>query len=295
MISLSAYQVAWAAQIACLLEVNAWKPGNVTRLQYFPDCRFEDFLVSAVAIGPAFLEATYKPVGMTILRAVRDTQRLVDTNTNLGMVLLLAPLAKAAGLGHSNGLRAAAIQVLEGLTVKDACMAYEAIRLATPGGLDKVECYDVYDSKIDITLREAMKFAQDRDTVAREYVTGFELTFELGYTTLLKLWNGGRRVSESIVQTFLTILAQVPDSLIARKNGVAVAEDVSKQAKRVLENGGVFSDGGLKEMHKLDHTLRDELHSLNPGTTADLLAASLFVFLTEGRMLGHFKDLSGHW
>ena len=91
MISLSAYQVAWAAQIACLLEVNAWKPGNVTRLQYFPDCRFEDFLVSAVAIGPAFLEATYKPVGMTILRAVRDTQRLVDTNTNLGMVLLLAP------------------------------------------------------------------------------------------------------------------------------------------------------------------------------------------------------------
>ncbi len=102
MVPLSADEIAWAAQIACLLEVNAWKPGNVTRLQDFPDCCFEDFSLSAVAIGPAFLEATHKPVGMTILRAVRDTHRLVDTNTNLGMVLLLAPLAKAAGMGHSD-------------------------------------------------------------------------------------------------------------------------------------------------------------------------------------------------
>ena len=295
MIPLSADEIAWAAQIACLLEVNAGKPGNVTKLQDFPDCCFEDFLASAVAIGPAFLEATHKPVGVTILRAVRDTHRLVDTNTNLGMVLLLAPLAKAAGMGHSDGLRAAAIQVLEDLTVDDACMAYEAIRLAAPAGLDKVECYDVYDSKIDITLWEAMKFAQDRDTVAREYVTGFDLTFDLGYATLLRLWEGGCRVSESIVQTFLTILAQVPDSLIERKNGLSVAEHVSEAAKRVLESGGVFSHGGLKELHKLDHTLRDERHRLNPGTTADLVAASLFVFLTEGRVLDHFKDLIRHW
>ncbi len=81
--------------------------------------------------------------------------------------------------------------MLEDLTVDDACMAYEAIRLAAPAGLDKVECCDVYDSKIDITLWEAMKFAQDRDTVAREYVTGFDLTFDLGYATLLRLWEEG--------------------------------------------------------------------------------------------------------
>jgi triphosphoribosyl-dephospho-CoA synthase len=184
--------------------------------------------------------------------------------------------------------------VLEELTVEDARMAYEAIRLAAPAGLDKVECYDVYDSRIDITLREAMKFAQDRDTVASEYVTGFELTFHLGYATLLKLWEGGCKASESIVQTFLTILAQVPDSLIARKNGLVVAEHVSELAKRVLESGGVFCDRGLKELHNLDHTLRDERHCLNPGTTADLVAASLFVFLAEGRMLDHLKDLIRH-
>ena len=294
MIPLSPNDISWAAQIACLLEVSTWKPGNVTRFQDFSESCFEDFLVSAVAIGPAFLEASHEPVGVTILRAVRDSHRLVGTNTNLGIVLLLAPLAKAAGMSHSEGLRTAVAQVLEDLTVHDACAAYEAIRLAAPAGLDKVECCDVYDSKIDFTLREAMRLAQDRDTVAREYVTGFEVTFELGYATLQKLWERGCKISESILQTFLIILAQVPDSLIARKNGLAVARHVSEMAKRVVKSGGVFSEGGLKELHELDHTLRDERHRLNPGTTADLVAASLFVFLVEGGMLDRLKDSIWH-
>ena len=104
---------------------------------------------------------------MTILRAVRDTQRLVGTNTNLGITLLLAPLAKAAGMGHPGGMRAAVMEVLEALTVADARLAYEAIRLAGPAGLGQVERGDVHDETIDITLRDAMKLAQDRDTVAR--------------------------------------------------------------------------------------------------------------------------------
>ncbi|MEJ2719380.1 MAG: triphosphoribosyl-dephospho-CoA synthase [Deltaproteobacteria bacterium] len=291
MIPLSPDEIAWAAQIACLLEVNAWKPGNVSRFQDFPECCFEDFLVSAVAIGPAFLEAAHKPVGATILRAVRDTHRLVDTNTNLGIVLLLAPLAKAAGMGNSNGLRAAVIRVLADLTVEDACGAYEAIRLAAPAGLDRVERCDVYDSKIDFTLREAMKLAQDRDSVAREYVTGFDLTFELGYATLRRLCEKGCKAPESVVQTFLTILAQVPDSLISRKNDLATARHVSELAKRVVDSGGVFSEGGRKELHKLNHILRDEQHRLNPGTTADLVAASLFVFLVDGGVQDHLRDL----
>ena len=294
MVSLSADEVAWAAQIASLLEVNAYKPGNVTRLQNFQDCSFEDFLVSAVAIGPAFREATQAPVGMTILRAVRDTHRLVGTNTNLGMTLLLAPLAKAAGMGHPGGLRAAAMEVLEALTVDDARMAYEAIRLAGPAGLGKVERCDVNDETIDITLRDAMKLAQDRDAVAREYVTGFEFTFELGYATLHQLWQQGCGFSQAILQTFLTILAHVPDSLIARKNGLAVAEHVSDLAKGVLEGGGIFTDRGRRDLQELDHTLRDQQHRMNPGTTADLMAATLFVLLTEGGALGHLRDLMRH-
>jgi len=91
----TARQVAQAAQIACLLEVSAPKPGNVSRYADFTDTRFEDFLLSAVAIGPAMERAGRDGVGQIIWRAVRDTQRLVRSNTNLGMVLLLAPLAKA--------------------------------------------------------------------------------------------------------------------------------------------------------------------------------------------------------
>jgi len=295
MIALPADELAWAAQLACLLEVNAWKPGNVSRMHDFADCRFEDFLVSVVAIGPAFREAARSPVGKTILEAVRATRWLVGTNTNLGMAIALAPLAKAAGTGHPDGLRAAVVEVLQGLTVEDAWMAYEAIRVASPAGLGNVQRCDVYDGDADVTLRAAMELARDRDALASEYVTGFELTFDVGYATLLRLWEAGRRLSDSILQTFLTILARRPDSLIARKNGPAASERVSGLAQGVLKDGGVFSENGLEELKKLDLALRDERHRLNPGTTADLVAAAIFVFLVEGRMLYRFKDLLECW
>lgn len=288
-------KIAWAAQMTCLLEASAEKPGNVTRSKDFSDSCYENFLVSAMAIGPAFQNASDASVGETIRRAVRDTQRLVGTNTNLGMVLLLAPLAKAAANGHSQGLRAAVSEVLEALTINDAEMAYEAIRLAVPAGLGEVERYDVREEKIDITLRDAMMLAQDRDTVAREYVTSFENTFNLGYPTLLRFWGQGHRMSDSIVQTFLSILAQVPDALIARKNGLSVAEKVSQSARKVLARGGIFTAEGREEVHNFDRALRDERHRLNPGTTADLVAAVLFVFLTEEDMLERFPELIQRW
>ena len=292
---LANHKIAWAAQIACLLEASAEKPGNVTRSKDFSDSCYEDFLVSAMAIGRAFQNAADASVGETIRCAVTDTQRLVGTNTNLGMVLLLAPLAKAAGKGHSKGLRAAVTQVLHALTIEDAELAYEAIRLAVPAGLGEVEHYDVRNEKIDITLRDAMMLAQDRDTVAREYITSFENTFILGYPTLRRHWDQGHRLSDSIVQTFFTILAQVPDALIARKNGLGVADKVSQSAGKVLARGGIFSAEGREELHNFDRAVRDERHRLNPGTTADLVAAVLFIFLTEGEMLESFPELIRRW
>lgn len=293
--SLSADQIAWAAQTASLLEVSVCKPGNVTKLQNFQDCNYEDFLVSAVAIGPAFREAVQASVGATILRAASDTHNLVGTNTNLGIVLLFAPLAKAAGVEHPNGLRKAVIEVLESLTVEDARMAYEAIRLTGPAAMGKVENGDVNDSKIEITLRDAMRLARERDAVAGEYATGFEITFEIGYPALQGLWLQGCRFSEAISQTFLTILARVPDSLIARKNGTAAAEHVSKLARETLEHGGVFSSAGRKSLLNLDHMLRDRDHLMNPGTTADLVAAALFVLLIEGGALHNLRNFMRNW
>jgi len=117
--------------MACLLEVSAPKPGNVNRTHDFAETRFEDFLLSAIAIGPAMAAAGRASVGRTIWRAVRDTHRLVRTNTNLGIVLLLAPLAKACFHAREiPGLRAHLAQVLAGLSVEDARLAYVAIRLA---------------------------------------------------------------------------------------------------------------------------------------------------------------------
>ncbi|MFH0916379.1 MAG: triphosphoribosyl-dephospho-CoA synthase, partial [bacterium] len=289
-------EVAWAAQLACLFEVNAEKPGNVSRVADFRDARFEDFVASAVAIGPAFQEVAYASVGETILRAMRDTRRFVRTNTNLGMILLLAPLAKAAAAdGAGDGLPGALAQVLAGLTAEDASKAYRAIRLAEAAGLGKVDRHDVSQEEVDLTLLEAMLLARDRDSVAREYVTGFQITFGPGYPTLRRTWDEGRRLSECIVQTFLTVLAQVPDTLIARKEGEAAAEKVSWRAQEVLAIGGCFSERGRAELDRFDHELRDERHRLNPGTTADLVAASLFVFLTEGGMLSRMPDLVARW
>ncbi|MBW2338348.1 MAG: triphosphoribosyl-dephospho-CoA synthase, partial [Deltaproteobacteria bacterium] len=211
--------IVWAAQIACLLEVCAEKPGNVTRRKDFNDACFEDFVISAAAIGPAFRRAADATVGEIILRAVRATRRLVGGNTNLGIVLLLAPLAKAAGLDHSDELRLAVSSVLRNLTVDDARLTYEAIRLASPAGIATVQQYDVQETDVNITLREAMGQARDRDALAREYVTDFEITFEVGLNALQRILKQGAGMSEAVVQTFLTILTKIPDTLIARKNG----------------------------------------------------------------------------
>ena len=174
-------------------------------------------------------------------------------------------------------------------------MAYTAIRLAGPAGLGAVEHYDVRHERLDISLRDAMALAQDRDTVAREYITSFEYTFNLGYPTLRRHWDQGHRLSDSIVQTFFTILAQVPDTLIVRKNGWLVAEKVSQSARKVLERGGIFTAEGRQAAHNFDRAVRDDKHRLNPGTYADLLTAVLFVFLTEGNMLDRFPELIRRW
>jgi triphosphoribosyl-dephospho-CoA synthase len=318
---LTGQEVAWAAQLACLYEASAAKPGNVSPRAAFDDVRFEDFAAAAIAVGPAFAEAGRASVGETVLRAVVDTRRLVATNVNLGIVLLLAPLARAAadlaeapeGVGEAtapdaeaepadgpepkpkDGLRDAVVRVLGELTVEDAELAYEAIRMASPAGMGQVDQHDVGGGPVLATLHEAMALARDRDAVAREYATGFEITFTLGYPSLQRAWHQGCAFADAVVTTFLTILAEVPDTLIARKNGARVAADVSARATAVLAAGGCLSPGGREQLGRFARELRDPRHALNPGTTADLVAAALFVFLTEGGMLDRVPDLAARW
>ena len=273
--------VAHAAQLACLLEVSAVKPGNVHPHADFTDTRYEDFLLSALAIGDAMRQAHRTGVGMTVLRAIRDTRRVVNVNTNLGTVLLLAPLAKAAVARAKGGLRARVHKVLQELTVQDARHVYSSIRLAKPGGLGRVPRWDVRKSRVDVTLVKAMQAAANRDTVAREYVTDFAVTFDVGLPTLRLYRAETPELRTAIVQTYLTILATVPDSLIARKVGLRTAVQVSREADKLLRVGGAETVTGRRYLAGLDRKLRLRGNLLNPGTTADLTAASLFVAMLE--------------
>lgn len=290
-------EIAWAAQLACLFEASIEKPGNVSPRVSFSDMRFEDFVSSAVAIGPALRDAGRVSVGETIGRAVADTRRLVAVNTNLGLILLLVPLVTAAARVPASGgdLRAELAAVLRGMTVRDAVLAYEAIRVAGPAGMGAAERHDIREREVTVTLLEAMGEARQRDAIAREYVTDFRLAFSLGAATILRCWRDGARFSDAVLTAFLTLLADTPDTLISRKNGSAVAEDVSRRAAEVLAAGGALNSGGRGRLRALARELGDDAHALNPGTTADLVAASLFIVLTEGGLLGEVSALTDRW
>jgi triphosphoribosyl-dephospho-CoA synthase len=267
--------VAVAAQLACLLEASAPKPGNVSPGKHFADVRYEDFLASAAAIGPPLACAGGRPLGVTIRAAVEATMRWARSNTNLGIVLLLAPLAKAVGARHR--LR----DVLQATTVDDAREVYAAIRLAQPGGLGRAESQDV-DAEPTMALLEVMRLAAERDGIAREYATGFEATFEVGAPALERARGDGLAWDDAVVETYLTLLAASPDTHVTRRTGAARAAEITAGARGVLDAGGVRTAAGRAAMETLDAGLRDARNSGNPGTTADLTAASIFVVLLGG-------------
>lgn len=273
--------VAAAAQLACLLEVSAEKPGNVTPTHSFHDMSYEDFLRGAAALGPEMARAGYRSVGATILAAITARRRWTRANTNLGIVLLFAPLARAAltGSGH---LRDRLGAVLRHLTIDDAIAAYDAIRQASPGGLAAEVEHDVRAEPL-VTLDEAMASAAHRDSIAAEYGSNYAITFERGLPALQSALARGVSTSQAVIQTYLELLAAVPDTLIARKRGREIAQAISQEAAQVLAAGGTFSLEGQRAIAEFDTHLRvAKDNSLNPGTTADLVAATLLVASLEG-------------
>jgi len=273
--------VARAAQLACVLEASAPKPGNVSPRRPFEDLRYEDFVVSAIAIGRPFEDIGTRPLGEIVRRAIESTLEWAPSNTNLGIVLLLAPLARAAidVDGDLNSVwRSRLCEVLSETTMDDAREVYAAIRLAKPGGLGNAAAQDVAGEPT-MTLLEIMQLAADRDSIASEYATGFELTFTIGAPTLERARRDGLPWDDAIVETFLTLLARKADTHIARRTGTDAAEEVSRRARAVVNEGGVRSMAGRRAIDDMDRSMRDARNSLNPGTTADLTTAAIFVEL----------------
>jgi len=275
---LPALSVGECFTLATIMEVTAPKPGNIHRGADFEDASYPDFIVAATLVGPIMQRAVELPLGQTVLASARATRAAVENNTNLGTVLLCAPLAKvprtislAEGIGD----------VLANLSPQDARDVYEAIRVAAPGGLGKVEEADVADAPPE-DLIAAMRMAADRDLVARQYANGYREVFGEVVPRLQRALGEGLPISEAIVLVQLQLMSEFPDSLIARKLGAAVARESADRAARVLQLGRPGEESYDWALADFDFWLRGLGHLRNPGTTADLIAAGLFAALRDG-------------
>ncbi len=272
---------SWAA-CACLLEVQAPKAGNVHPTQAFADLDWLDFALAAAAIGPVFDRAPELSLGQLVLQSIQATRQVAATNVNLGIVLLLAPLAQvpATALGSPTQYRQALGLILERATVADAEAVYEAIRLAAPAGMGQAPRQDVQQTPT-LPLRAVMKLACRRDLVARQYANGFHDVLGFGLKQL-KLSLKREPLSSAIVTLHLAYLAKLGDSLIQRKLGPALSQQTQRQARTILEAGWPGSSRSRRLFERFDAWLRADGHRRNPGSTADLVAATLFAAFRLG-------------
>jgi triphosphoribosyl-dephospho-CoA synthase len=272
--------------LACILEATIPKPGNVHRGADFEDLCLTDFLVSAVAIGPAMDAAPNAPtLGETVLCAIRATRKQVTTNTNLGIILLLAPLARVP---REEPLAEGVAGVLASLTPEDAHDVYMAIRLAEPGALGKVDNMDVEESPPS-DLLAAMQEAAARDRIARQYVNGFRDLLDVCVPWLRDGVVSGWSLTEAVIHTHVRLMHHFPDSLIARKCGQKVAVSAAGRAAKVLDAGGPGDPNYYAALADLDFWLRSDGHRRNPGTTADFVAGALFVLFRDGELTGSLQ------
>ena len=281
---LSSAAIASAFEAACLAELDALKPGNVHRYGEGHGLNVADFETSARVAAP-YLAEPDSSVGLRIRHAIEATARAVGHNTNLGIVLLCAPLASAALASGGGNLRKRLANVLETLTVTDAKESYAAIRLAKAGGLGTVEKHDL-GSEPKVTLLEAMREAEGHDRIAWNYTHDFADIFESGIPRLVagRAKYGGHEWA--VTDLYLSLLAKIPDTLIARKLGVKAAAQVTENAYKTLKAfvEAETAEARVDALLTFDKSLKDR--SLNPGTTADLTVATLFASSLQANEIG---------
>jgi triphosphoribosyl-dephospho-CoA synthase len=296
--------------LAIHLEASAHKPGNVSVVTNFESTRYEHFLASAVAARPSFEYAAEQGaavskgrislggvgIGQIIKNCVADINAWQHGgNTLLGTVILLSPIAVAAGMTALDGdveiprLRENVKLVVESTTPEDAVNVYEAIKIAKPSGLGTAPRLDINDSTSTkrilsekTPLYRVFRIAEKYDTVCSEWVNNYPVTFDLAYPTLTRLIRSGDDLDVAIIHTFLKVLSECPDTFIARKTGFETSREISLKAKQILELGGFETSSGRKSLSRLDQQLRKSSNLLNPGTTADIIAAALALFVLEG-------------
>jgi triphosphoribosyl-dephospho-CoA synthase len=307
-------KIQCCAQLAAALEVSGWpKPGNVHRTADFADTKFEHYLAGAVAIGPAIAKAALQGVrlykgeiqisdlgiGRWILSAILDVKQWNEQNTNLGMLILMIPLATAAGtLINENKIEIELLRTqfdhnVRATTPQDALDLFKAISIVSPGGMGKVDdAPDVTDENTwnklkerEITLFETMEISQEWDTISKEFVTALEFSLGKGYPFFMQTYESTKDLNTATVHTFLFLLSNKPDTLIQRKLDSEAAIQVSYKSKEILEMGGLLTQKGTDALNNFDKSLRDSDNKYNPGTTADLIAVILMASLLQGKKI----------
>ncbi|MBN1455792.1 MAG: triphosphoribosyl-dephospho-CoA synthase [Methanomicrobia archaeon] len=284
-------EVARSAQLALLLEVSAYpKPGNVDRTHDFADTCYEHFIASSVALYPVFRDAavqgrsTGTGLGSLVKRGVEESRAWQHGgNTHFGALLLLVPLTMAAGACKrydSLELQRKAAEIMRCTTVDDAKEVYQAFPKAGVKVRKAVPEFDLTSEAAiaeirakEYTLYQIFKISAAYDLISRELVGGFERTFKSA--ALLRELAGTERINEAITHTYLRLLAAEEDTFITMKFGSERSSYVQKRAKEIVDNGCE---------HEAVVAFDNELVStgLNPGSTADLIAAALFLCILGG-------------
>jgi triphosphoribosyl-dephospho-CoA synthase len=265
----------WTASLyACILEAQVGKPGNIyPGREGYDELVTSGFLLGATIrrICEEIEHKTSRGVGRYIHEAVLDRIRVVPMNTNVGIILLHMPLALAAQKQGVGKVKEGLDEIIQKTTVEDAVEVMKAIRES--GAFVGVPEYgpDVRSDEgvemvrqAEYTLLQLFEMSSPWDSIASEWVHGFPIIFS-GAEDLL--------AGTSILQLYMNVLAEYPDSLIRRRYGMKTAERIREEARELVEN---FS---LDRLWKWDHELFN--HGINPGTTADLVSASIFITLME--------------
>ncbi len=272
-------------------EVRAFKPGNVSLDSPGHDMTARDFLLSAELCAPILVRPVSDAgadLGARVLEAVRVTRERVGCNTNLGMLLLCAPLALAA-VGATQAfperrLRERLERVLSRQGAEAAAAVFEAIRHAAPGGLGRSERFDVHAGRPPADLIAAMRYAAPRDRIARQYAEGFAEVFELGLPVVRERLRVGATLEWAALCCYLAWLGRFPDTHILRRHGVETARRVRERARELhhrLPGGNIPDHKFTDALREFDRDLKQA--RVNPGTCADLTAASLFSALLTNR------------
>lgn len=281
-----------SAQLAAVLEVSTEKPGNVTPTHDFSDTTYEDFIRGSIALRSSVEEAAlrgYKAgkkeisvhdigIGKLILEGVTEVMNSHrGGNTHLGTLMLYIPLAAAAGMslaveGNIASLRKNASKIVEESTIEDTYCFYAAIKEADVGGLTKLV-------EENMSFYELMKYSSTKDMIAEELSNGMGIIFNFGLPAFEGFYKDEGDIRKALLKTYLLILAKHNDTLIIKKAGAEKARKVSLMAAKVM--------AGNMSLEAFDTELRANRNKLNPGSTADIVSAILFIWLISENIPGY--------